>query len=124
MENDSHRRNVYLERAEKISGHSLCYSRSRTEMVIIENYLQQFSHLKLIWTDWSRMLVVLIPTILFIIIVDLFVKKSNWNLTICCRILLSLMPILVLLVGAWIAKRIKKNGEKTDIDETKSTASN
>ena len=73
------------------------------------NYWQQFLHLGLIWTDWSRLLLVGIPTILFIIVVNLFVKKFNWDITIYCRISLSLMPILVLLMGAWIAKRIKKN---------------
>ena len=136
MDNDSYRRNFYLEAAEDISGHRLRYDHenpnSGRRIIVIKHYWQQFLHLGLIWKDWSRLLLVGIPTILFIIIVDLFVKKSKWNLiifncwnlTIYYRILLSLMPILILLVGAWIAKRIKKNGEKIDIDETKSTASN
>ena len=59
------------------------------------------------------MLLVGIPTILFVIVIDLFIKKFNWDIAICCRILLSVIPILLILllilVGAWIAK---KNREK------------
>lgn len=67
MDNDSHRRNFYLKKAENISGYPLSYSASNKEIVIFTHYLQQFLYLKVIWTDWSRMLLVAIPTILFII---------------------------------------------------------
>ena len=116
MDNDSYRRNFYLEAAEDISGHRLKYDHenpnSDRKIIIIKHYWQQFLHLGLIWTDWSRLLLVGIPKILFIIIVDLFVKKFNPDITICYRILLALIPFLVLLVGAWIAKGMKKNREK------------
>ena len=116
MDNDSHRRNFTSKEAENISRHRLEYDHenpnSGRKIVIIEDYIQQLCHLGVIWTDWSRLLLVGIPTILFIIIVDLFTKKF-WDITICCRILLSVIPILILLisVGAWIAKKIKKNRE-------------
>ena len=120
MDNDSYRRNFYLKKAEDISCHSLKYECKKTnadrKIVIIERYPQQFLHLKIIWTDWSRLLLVGIPTILFIITVDLFVRKSNWNLNICYRILAGLIPILIFfLIGlvTWIVKRTKKNSEKT-----------
>ena len=111
MDNDSHRRNFYLEKAEKISGYPLEYDHenpnSGRKIVIIEHYLQQFLHLKVICTDWSRLLLVGIPTILFIIIVDLFIKKFNWDIAIYYRILLLVIPILIFfLIGlvAWIFK--------------------
>jgi hypothetical protein len=127
MENDSYRRNFYLEEAENISGHRLRYDHenpnSDRKIFIIKHYWQQFWYLGLIWKDWSRLLLVGIPTILFIIIIDLSIKKFDWDITICCRILMSLIPILVLLVGAWIAKGIKKIArKKSDIDEARSIA--
>lgn len=119
MDNDAYRRNFYLRAAETISGRPLEYDHknpnSDEKIVIIENYLQQFCYLRVIWTDWSRMLLVVIPKILFIIVVNLFIKKFNSDITICVRILLSVIPILVLLllipVGFWVDKRIKKNSE-------------
>ena len=111
MDNDSHRRNFYLKKAENISGSPLSYSASNKEIVIFTHYLQQFLYLKVIWTDWSRMLLVAIPTILFIIVVDLFIKKSNWNIDIQTRILLWFIPILIFVViqvVVWIVERIKK----------------
>ena len=131
MDNDSHRRNFYLKEAEDISGYPLNYSDPNKEIVIFKHYLQQFLHLKVIWADWSRMLLVAIPTILFIIVIDLFIKKSNWGINIQTRILLWFIPILIFVVirvilvpvVVWIVERIKKNGsEKPDIDETKSRA--
>ena len=115
MDNDSHRRNFYLKKAEDISGHPLEYDHenpnSDGKIIIIEHYLQQYLYLKVVWTDWSRLLLVGIPTILFIIILNLFIKKLNWDITICCRILLSVIPALILLISVpiWI---FKKNYEK------------
>ena len=120
MDNDAHRRNFYLKEAENISRHRLKYNykikynyknpNPDRKIVIIEHYLQQLCHLEVIWTDWSRMLLVGIPTILFIIILNLFIKKFNWDITICCRILLSVIPMLILLISTltWIFKGIKK----------------
>ena len=69
MDNDSHRRNFYLKEVENISGHPLKYDHESPnpdeKIVIIKHYLQQFCHFDVIWTDWSRMLLVGIPTILF-----------------------------------------------------------
>ncbi|MDE0014110.1 MAG: hypothetical protein OXU36_23405 [Candidatus Poribacteria bacterium] len=73
MDNDSYRRNFYLEAAEDISGHRLRYDHenpnSGRRIIVIKHYWQQFLHLGLIWKDWSRLLLVGIPTILFSIIV-------------------------------------------------------
>lgn len=122
MDNDSYRRNFYLKESENISRHRLKYDRKSpnpdTEIVIIECYWQQFLHLEKIWKDWSRLLLVWIPTILFIITVDLFIKKSNWNLDACYRILAGLIPILIFfLLGlvAWILKKVKKIGKTKSI---------
>ena len=118
MDNDSHRRNVYLKKAEKISGHLLKYDRknsnSETEIVIIDSYWQQFLHLEKIWKDWSRLLLVGIPTILFIITVDLFIKKSNWNLDAYYRILAGLIPILIFFLLGLVAciVKIRKSKKK------------
>ena len=113
MENDSYRRNFYLEAAEDISGHPLRYDRenpnSERKIIIIKHYWQQFLHLRLIWKDWSRLLLVGIPTILFIIAVDLFIRKSNCN-DVCYRILAGLIPVLIFfLIGLvdWIVKKIR-----------------
>ena len=62
------------------------------------------------------MLLVGIPTILFVIVVDLFIKKSNWDINIGTRILLWFIPILIFVVtrvilmpiGTWVVKGIKK----------------
>ena len=113
MDNDSYRRNFYLKKAEGISGHPLEYDcknpNSDRKIVILKHYFQQFLHLKVIWTDWSRLLLVGIPTILFIIIVDLSIKDFNLDISICYHILLLVMPALILLVSVvvWIVAEIK-----------------
>lgn len=98
MKNDAYRRNFYLKKAEKMSGHPLEYedknSNSDRKIIIIEHYLQQFLHLKVIFTDWSRILLVAIPTILFIIVVDLFIKETNWKENTGLRVI----PILTFVV--------------------------
>lgn len=98
MKNDAYRRNFYLKQAEKMSGHPLEYedknSNSDRKIIIIEHYLQQFLYLKVIFTDWSRILLVAIPTILFILVVDLFIKETNWKENTELRVI----PILTFVV--------------------------
>ena len=115
MDNDSYRRNFYLKKAEDASGTPPKYDcenpTADRKIIIIEHYFQQFYHLKVIWRDWSRLLLVGIPTILFIIIVDLSIKKFNWDIAGYHRILLLVMPILIFVViggGIWIIKSSKK----------------
>lgn len=109
MDNDSYRRNFYLEKTEKISGHPLKYHRkhpnSCRKIIVIENYGQQLSHLEGIWTDWSRMLLVAIPTILFTIVVYLFMKKTSpgWEWMAVIPIIMFLFPI-----GVLVQKRCRK----------------
>lgn len=105
MENDAYRRNCYLRKAECLSGHSLKYdnTKSNTEgkIFIIRYYLQQFKYLWIIWEDWSRMLLIAIPTLLFFVVVHLFLKKTNlgkeWLSLIFCLIffLLIIVPSVV-----------------------------
>ncbi len=103
MDNDATRRNFYLKKAEQISGHPLEYpnynSKYKNEIFPVQNYGQQFLHISIIWTDWSRMLLVTIPTFLFIIIVDLFIKKTDWsfedNTILIVRIFLFVFEILL-----------------------------
>ena len=75
MENDSYRRNFYLKKAQCISGCSLKYENKKDKVdrkiVIIQRYPQQFNYLWIIWENWSRMLLIAIPTVLFIVVVHL-----------------------------------------------------
>ena len=81
MRNDAIRRNFYLRKAESISGRIPNYCDKDTDpddkIMPIRHYLQQFKHISVIYTDWSRMLLVAIPTFLFFIIVDLFFQKIS-----------------------------------------------
>ncbi len=43
------------------------------------NYLRQFYDVQLIWTDWSRLLLVGIPTILHIILMFEFFKLTHYS---------------------------------------------
>lgn len=96
MKNDATRRNFYLRKAECISGYPLVYSNcnAKNKIFPIENYGQQFCHLSIIWTDWSRMLLVAIPTFLFMIVVDLFIKKTD--LPFWYRIVAIVIEILLI----------------------------
>ena len=98
IDNDLDRKNFYLQKAENISGHPLSYSDPNEDIVIFTTYVQRFLYFKVFWIDWSRRLLVAIPTILFIILVDLFIKKSNWDINIQTRILLWFIPILIFVV--------------------------
>ena len=97
MENDAYRRNFYLRKAECISGTTLKYEDEEDKVdrkiITIQRYRQQFKCLWIICEDWSRMLVVAIPTLLFTIVVHLFIKKTypGWEW-------LSLIPLLIFLV--------------------------
>ncbi len=114
MENDAYRRNFYLRKAECISGCSPEYEDKKTnvktniesKIVIIQRYPQQFKYLWIIWKDWSRMLLVAIPTLLFIIVVHLFIKKTNpgWEW-------LSVVPslMLLLLIGVSVRQSRRKS---------------
>lgn len=104
MKNDATRRNFYLKKAECISGHPLKYpckkSDSGDKIFPIENYGQQLRHLSIIWTEWSRMLLVAIPTFLFIIVVAVFIMKTelsfkNWSIGILYGFLLFAIPFLL-----------------------------
>ncbi len=112
MNNDSYRRNFYLKKVEDISGHSLKYDckdlSADGKIIIIKHYLQQFCHLNVIWSDWSRMLVVAIPTILFVIVSELAIKKFNSDIGICWRKLLFGGPSLILFLIAAIQYWRKK----------------
>ena len=79
MDNDSYRRNFYLKKAEDISGYPLEYEsfNSNNKIKPIMKYRQQFKYLWIICRDWSRMLLVTIPTLLFIIVVHLFIEKTH-----------------------------------------------
>ena len=81
MKNDAIRRNFYLRKAESISRRIPKYCDKNTnpddKIIPIKNYFQQFKHISIIYTDWSRMLLVAIPTSLFIIVVDLFLQKTS-----------------------------------------------
>ena len=85
MENDAYRRNFYLKKAECLSGKRLEYEdkkpKVKRKIIIIQHYLQQLRYLWIIWEDWSRLLLVVIPTILFMIVVHLFIKKTypEWD---------------------------------------------
>lgn len=79
MDNDAYRRNFYLKKAECLSGSILEYEDfdSRNKIKLIAKYRQQFKYLWIICKDWSRMLLVTIPTLLFIIVVHLFIEKTH-----------------------------------------------
>ena len=80
MDNDAYRRNVYLKEAESLSGVTLEYEDfvdAPNKIKPITKYRQQFKYLWVICKDWSRMLLVTIPTLLFIIVVHLFIKKTH-----------------------------------------------
>lgn len=79
MDNDAYRRNFYLKKAECLSGSTLEYEDfdSRNKIKRITKYRQQFKYLWIICKDWSRMLLVTIPTLLFIIVVHLFIEKTH-----------------------------------------------
>ena len=51
---------------------------SAPEMVLVKGFRGLFKHIPLLWRDWSRMLVILVPTLSFVILIGLFVKKANW----------------------------------------------
>ena len=104
MENDAYRRNFYLRKAECISGCFLKYEDKKTnverKIFIIQRYLQQFNYLWIIWEDWSRMLLIAIPTLLFIVVVYLFIGKTNsgWE---CLSVIPSLMFLVLIGVSVW-----------------------
>ena len=108
MDNDSYRRNFYLKKAEEISGHPLKYENFNSDKKIkpITNYLQQFKYLWIIWVDWSRVLLVVTPTLLFIIVVHLFFK--NIGLESMCffgiNVFMSSLP-LIASVGQKLCKK-------------------
>ena len=108
MDNDSYRRNFYLKKAEEISGHPLKYENfdSGNKIKPITNYLQQFKYLWIIWADWSRVLLVVTPTLLFIIVAHLFFKniglENLWFSGI--NVFMSSLP----LVASVMQKRCKK----------------
>ena len=103
MENDATRRNYYLQQAETLTGRSL-YIKKRgknngkgNEIIVNTNYHHQFCDLHLIWEDWSRLLLVGIPTILHLIFLFQICKIANY--AICIYILFVLMPIGLCLLG-------------------------
>ncbi|MDE0015081.1 MAG: hypothetical protein OXU51_02765 [Candidatus Poribacteria bacterium] len=108
MDNDSYRRNFYLKKAEEMSGHPLKYENFNSDKKIkpITNYLQQFKYLWIIWTDWSRILLVVTPTLLFIIVVHLFFKNIGLE-NVCfsgINVFMSSIPLVV----SVMQKRCKK----------------
>ena len=88
MENDTQRRNYYLDWAESISGKKPKYSSKNkisnpVGIVVIDKYHMQFCYLKVIWTDWSRLLLVAIPTLLLLIVTDIYQNSSDINVYQC-----------------------------------------
>ena len=103
MENDAYRRNFYLRKAECISGCSPKYENKKPnaegKIVIIQCYLQQFNYLWVIWEDWSRMLLVAIPSFLFIIVIHLFLKKANFGWEFLSDIINVLIFFVLIIVS-------------------------
>ncbi|MYB92797.1 hypothetical protein F4167_03950 [Candidatus Poribacteria bacterium] len=108
MDNDSYRRNFYLKKAEEISGHPLKYENfdSGNKIKPITNYLQQFKYLWIIWADWSRVLLVVPPTLLFIIVVHFFFKNTDLESVWFSGI--NIFMFLVLIVASIMQKRCNK----------------
>ena len=96
MENDATRRNYYVIKAQDLTGRSPTLERrdknKEVEYTIFVNtkYRHQFCDLHLIWTDWSRLLLVGIPTILHIILLFEVCKLTNCSKWVF--IILGLIP--------------------------------
>ena len=108
MANDAWRRNFYLKKAECILHHlsknlnvpfnpsndivtvncgyektqmteKELFKKHAANLILVRNFWELFEHFNQTWTDWSRMFVVAIPTILvFLLIGTLVFKKLNW----------------------------------------------
>ena len=110
MDNDAYRRNFYLKKAEDFSGHPPQYENFNPDNKIkpITKYRQQFKYLWIICKDWSRMLLVTIPTLLFIIVAHLFIKKTHSE---CAW--LSGINVLMFLVLMVVSVQQNRSKERT-----------
>ena len=107
MENDATRRNYYVIKAQDLTGRSPTLERrdknKEVEYTIFVNtkYRHQFCDLHLIWKDWSRLLLVGIPTILHIILLFEVCKLTNCSKWVF--IILGLIPAGLIVAGLIIA---------------------
>lgn len=113
MQNDSGRKNFYLQKAEYISvrllkklGDPICRE-LKTEYCLLcpdENKVKRvpkglatFKHLDQIWSNWATTFQVLLPTIIFSLLVF---NLSQELCTGCWRLVVLLIPLLFMLIIA------------------------
>ena len=113
MENDATRRNYYVTMAENLVGHPLNVKKrgknngEDNKIIVNRNYHHQFCDLHLIWEDWSRLLLVGIPTILHLILLFQICRVANYST--CIYILFVLTPIGLCLLGLMQVLTQEKN---------------
>lgn len=101
MENDASRRNFYVNISQELIGHSpneKKRGKGFENMIIVNgHYLHQFYDLHLIWKDWSRLLLIGIPTLLHTIL--LYEVFNLTNYPIYYFVVLILFPVILIVVG-------------------------
>lgn len=125
MQNDSGRKNFYLQKAEYISvsflkkfGDPLCrelkseYCRlcpEENKIKRVPKGLATFKHLDQIWSNWATAFQVVLPTIVFSLLVFNLSKElctESWRLVV---LFITLLFMLLIIVMGTIAYFVKKN---------------
>lgn len=101
MNNDASRRNFYVNISQELIGHSPNEKKRgkgfENTIIVNGHYLHQFYDLHLIWKDWSRLLLIGIPTLLHTILLYEVFNLTNYPMYYF--VVLILFPVILIVVG-------------------------